>query len=100
MPRFAFGLQLPLHHDLRGDSGVIRTDHPIGVVTLHTVIANQRIHQRLLKRVAHVQRAGHVGRRQLNGVRGLRSVTIRNEISGLLPDRIPLALDVFWFEGF
>ena len=65
-------LQLALDHDLRGDAGVVGADHPVGVEAAHAVIADQRIHQRLLERVAHVQRAGDVRRRQLDAIGGLR----------------------------
>ena len=68
MACLALGLELLLNHDLRGDASVIGTDDPIGVVALHAVIANERVHQRLLKGVTHVQHASDIRRRQLNCV--------------------------------
>ena len=53
----AFRFELALDHDLRGDAGVIGADHPVGVEAAHAVVADQRVHQRLLERVPHVQRA-------------------------------------------
>src|SRR5713226_7272118 len=35
VPRFSFGLELALDHDLRRDTGVIGTDHPVRVETAH-----------------------------------------------------------------
>ena len=67
--RLSFGLQLALNHNLRRDARVIGADDPVGVVPAHAVIANERIHQCLLERVAHVQGPGHIGRRQLDAVR-------------------------------
>ena len=62
-------LQLVLDDDLRRDAGVIGADLPQRVVAAHAVIADQHVHQRLLERVSHVQRAGDVRRRQLNAER-------------------------------
>ncbi len=59
-------LQLAFHHDLGGDAGVVGARHPQRVVALHAVIAREAVHDRLVERMAHVQRAGHVGRRQLD----------------------------------
>jgi hypothetical protein len=60
-------LQLALDDDLRGDAGVVGARHPQRVVAAHAVVAGQRVHDGLVERVAHVQRARHVGRRQLDG---------------------------------
>jgi hypothetical protein len=56
-------LELALDHDLGSDAGMVGADDPVGVEATHAVIADQRVHQGLLERVAHVQRAGNVGRR-------------------------------------
>jgi hypothetical protein len=37
--------------DLGGDASVVGADHPVGVEAAHAVIADQRVHQRLLERV-------------------------------------------------
>jgi hypothetical protein len=64
--RQALLLQLALDHDLGGDAGVVGAGHPQRVVAAHAVVARQRVHDGLVERVAHVQRAGDVGRRQLD----------------------------------
>jgi hypothetical protein len=69
MARFAFDLELALDDHLRRNAGVIGADLPERVVALHAVIADERIHQRVLECVAHVQTAGHVRRRDHDAVR-------------------------------
>ena len=63
--------QLALDHVLRGDAGVVHARQPERVVALHPPAADQRVHQRVLERVAEVQRAGHVRRRDDDGERRL-----------------------------
>ena len=60
MPIQTLRLELAFDQHLGGDPGMIRTHLPQGLITLHPPDANQRIHQRVLKRVTHVQAAGHV----------------------------------------
>ena len=67
MAGFAFTGELALDHDLRGNAGVVGAGHPQRVLAQHAVVARERVHDGLVKSVAHVQRARHVGRRQLNG---------------------------------
>ena len=91
--RLALLLQLALDDDLRGDAGVVGAGHPVGVVAAHAVVADQRVHQRLLEGVAHVQRAGDVGRRQLDAVGGRAAVAAGANQPRGFPARIPAALD-------
>ncbi len=92
--RGAFRFELALDHDLRGDAGVVGARLPQRVVTAHAVIAGERVHQRLLERVPHVQRPGDVGRRQQDAVVvGIPLVEAGLEIAAVLPDRIPARLD-------
>src|SRR5581483_6443186 len=84
--------ELALDHDLRSDAGVVGADHPVGVVAAHAVIANERVHQRLLEGVAHVQGAGDVRRRQLDAVRRLLVVAMP-EVAGGFPALVPALLD-------
>ena len=67
---------------------------------LHAVVARQRVHDRLVERMAHVQRAGHVGRRQLDAERGLGRVQRRHIGAAGFPQRAPARLDGGGFEGF
>ena len=66
MTRHAFFGQLALHHDLGGDTGVVGARNPSGVAAFHAVIAGEAVHNGLVEGVAHVQRAGHIRRRQLD----------------------------------
>jgi hypothetical protein len=62
--RDSLRVELTLDDDLRRDPGVIGTRLPQRVVAPHAMIARQRIHDRLVEAVPHVQGAGDVGRRQ------------------------------------
>ena len=62
MARNALRIELAFDDDLCRDSGVVGARLPQGVLTLHAVIAGQRVHQRLVEAMPHVQRAGDVGR--------------------------------------
>ncbi|KAG1435026.1 hypothetical protein G6F55_014425 [Rhizopus delemar] len=70
---------------------MVGTDLPQRVVAAHAVVAHQRVHQGLLEGMAHVQGAGHVRRRQQDGVRLARAG--RLEVAGLLPGRGEGGLD-------
>jgi hypothetical protein len=63
----ALGLQLALHHNLRGNARVVGAGHPHRVEPGHAVVAGQAVHDGLVEGMAHVQRARHIGRRQLDG---------------------------------
>ena len=67
-------IELALDHDLRGDAGVVGARNPQRVVAAHAVVARQAIHDGLVERMAHVQRAGDIGRRQLDGEDGFAGV--------------------------
>ena len=45
---------------------MVGADLPQRVVAAHPVVPDHEVHQRLLERMPHVQRAGDVGRRQLD----------------------------------
>lgn len=96
----AFALQLPLHHHLGGNARVIGAHHPVGIEPLHAVIADQRIHQRLLEGMTHVQGARDIGRRQLDAVAacGSRRFVVP-EAAAVLPERIPARFDVGRLEA-
>ena len=95
----AFGLQLPLDHDLRRDPGVIRPDHPVRVEAAHAVIPDQSVHERLLERVPHMQGAGDVRRGQLDAVGRFLRIGRIPEITARLPKRIPARFDLVWVKG-
>ncbi len=99
MARHAFGVQLPLDDNLRRDAGMIGARLPQRVKAAHPVIANQRVHNRLLKTVPHMERAGDVRRRQQNAEAvffGLGRIQTGAKITGRFPLWIPA---VFYFGG-
>ncbi len=66
--RLAFFLQdLPLDHHLRGDAGMVDARHPADVEAAHALEAHHGVLDGGGERVAHVQRAGDVGRGQDDG---------------------------------
>ncbi|MNS53284.1 hypothetical protein D3C72_860350 [compost metagenome] len=99
MARHALGFQLALHHDLRGDTGVVGTRHPQRVGAAHARVARQAVHDGLVERVAHVQRAGHIGRRQLDGEIGAIGVHRGLGDAAALPFGAPFRLDGGGFEA-
>ena len=94
----ARGVQLTLDHHLGGDAGVIRARLPQRVEAAHPVIADERIHDRVLKRVPHMQRAGDVGGRDDDGVG--RGPTARREITGTVPESVDARFDCAGGIGF
>ena len=68
MARFAgFRFELALHHHLRGDARVVYAGHPQRVKALGPLEAGEYVVQGEDQRVAHVQVARDVGRRNHNG---------------------------------
>ena len=66
--RAAFFDQFLFNLRLRGDPGVVGAEDPLRVLAAHAVEANQRVLNRAVERVAHVQRAGDVRGRNRNRV--------------------------------
>ena len=85
--------KLTLDHHLRGDAGMVGANHPQRVPTFKPVIADQHVLKRVVERVAHVQAAGDVRRRDHDGER-LRIRAGRMECTGRLPVRVPALLNV------
>jgi hypothetical protein len=92
MPVFAFGIELTLDHHLRRDARVIGAGLPQHVVARHAMLARQGVHQGVLERMPHVQRARDVGRRDHDAIR-LASAAGRKPAI-LLPSLIDALLDV------
>ena len=97
-------LQLALHHDLRGDARVVGAGHPHRVEAAHAMVAGQAVHDRLVERMAHVQRARHVGGRQLDGESGFsrhwraRATVARRAVSPFFPFRAPVGFQCSRFK--
>ncbi len=82
-----------LHDVLRGDARMIGARHPERLEPRHAFVPDEDVLQRVVQRVAHVQHAGHVRRRNDYGefrpVRGL----IRVEVTLFAPERVPPVFD-------
>ena len=87
MTGFVLRVELTLHYHLGGNSGVVGAGLPKGVVTAHTLIADQRIHDGVLKGVPHMQASGDIGRRDHNTV-GVFA-TLGGEVTRLFPCLVP-----------
>lgn len=94
-----FGLavdgELLFHHALGRDAGVIHAGLPEHLVALHPLAPGQGVHHGVLQRVAHVQAAGDVGRRQHDRVAGFVAGRVRGEVPGVHP----LAVDRVFGRG-
>ena len=88
--------QLPLDHHLGGDAGVIGAGLPQHVAAAHALEAAENVLQRVVERVAHMQRARHVRRRdhdgERRGVLPFRAAGL--ERAALLPDPGHAAFDI------
>ena len=87
LPVGALGLKLALNDHLCGDPRVIGAYLPQRVMSAHTVVANEGIHDGLLEAVPHVQRARDIGWRDRNTVGG--SFSGWREIARRFPLVIP-----------
>ncbi len=86
--------QLALDHHLRRDAGMVRARLPQHRLAAHPLEADQRVLDRVVEGVAHVQAAGDVGRRQHDAERLGRGVGTRREQAGVLPRGIDAGLDL------
>ncbi len=55
--------ELALDHHLGGDAGVVGADLPEHVLAAHPLEPAEHVLQRVVERMPHMERAGHVGRR-------------------------------------
>ena len=99
----ALGGQLPLHHVLGGDAGVVHARHPKHLTALLAVKAAQDILNGEVQGVAHVQGPGDVGRRDDDGVgfaRCVRAIQIGREGLVALPVGDPAGFHVLGLVPF
>ena len=89
---FAFRVEQAFDHHLRRNAGMIHAGLPQRAVSFHAVIACQRIHDRVLERVPHVQGAGHVWRWDHDAI-GF-AIAGRGEIALRFPALVEALFDV------
>ena len=91
--------ELALDDVLRGDARMVRAGDPGGHLAAHAVVATEDVLDRVVERMAHVQRSGDVGRRDdhREGLPGALLVTV--EIAALPPHAVPALLDGRWLVG-
>ncbi len=91
-PGGAFGIQQALDDHLCRDARVVHSRLPERAIPGHALVARQRVHDRVLERVAHVQRARDVGRWDHDAIR--LAVALRGEITAFFPALIDALLDL------
>src|SRR3546814_12088382 len=82
------GVHLPLNHHLRGDARMISANHPQRILAAQPFITDHDILKCIVKRMADMERSGHVGWR-IDNSEGLRVGAFRTEQSLAFPMRIP-----------
>ncbi len=97
------GIQLSFNNDLGGDAGVVGAGDEYGVVARHAAVAHQPVHDGLVERVAHVERARHIGRRELDHIglafRPRFYMLARREVAALVPLGVPAGFQFGRFEA-
>ena len=89
---FGFG-DLFFNHVLRGDAGVVGAGHPQRLATGHAAIADQRVLNRIVQRVADVQHTGDVGRRNHDAIRCLRAGRLSGDFGVKNTRPFPIRID-------
>jgi len=85
-------LHLPLDHHLRCNAGMVGADHPQRILAAQPFVADHHVLQRVVERVADVQRSGHVRRRVHDGEgRGIGAFGAEQAVR--FPVGIPLGFD-------
>ena len=98
----ALGGQLPLHHHLRGDSGMVGARLPQGGFAAHALVAHHGVHHRVVEAVPHVQAAGDVGRRDHDavGIAVIARIAFRGEEAVIFPVLVPALFDIVGVVAF
>src|SRR5207245_4284133 len=87
-----FLAQPALDDGLGTDAGVIRAGYPQGVITLHTPPADQYVLERVIQSVPHMQRPGHIRRRNDDAERFAFAIRPAVEVAVLTPKLQPTLL--------
>ncbi len=77
---------------------MVRADHPQSVFALQALVTDHDILQRVIQRVADMERSGHIGRRVDDG-EGLGIGALGPECAALFPMGIPFRLDCGGIES-
>ena len=93
-------LQHGYHPRLGGDGGVVGAGHPEGFPAFHARLPDEDVLNRVVEHVAHVQHAGHVGRRDDDGVGFFFRVRLGGEQLVFQPVGVPLVLNVLGLVSF
>ena len=88
--------QLSFNDHLRGDAGMIGAHLPEGALAVHAREANEGVHERVLKGVAHVQGAGHIRRRNHDRVWLTRILGL--EKAARFPPLVQAGFNRFWLK--
>ena len=78
---------------------MVGAGHPQGLIALHPLGADEDILQGLVKRVTHVELAGHVRGRNDNRIGFLVRIDLGMEKAGVVPEAVQLVLDRFRVVG-
>ncbi len=89
--------QLLFHPVLRCDPGMVHPGQVQRRMALHAFAPDDDVLHRVVERMAHVQDAGDVRRRDDDRERVTAGIDLRTEGAGLFPDRIPASFDVCRF---
>ena len=87
------GGELLFHDGLGGDTRVVHARQPQHLVPEHPLATAQRVHQRVVESVTHVQAARDVGWGQHDGVGRLAAGGVGFEVPGVDPGPVQLRLD-------
>src|SRR5690606_9529556 len=90
--------ELTLDHHLRGDAGVIHARLPEDALAAQPLEADQDVLQRVVERVADVERAGDVRRRDHDAERVRLRIGLWLERAAFLPGLRPEGLHLLWIE--
>ena len=90
--RDALALELLVHLGLGGDACVVRSQDPAGGAAAHAVVADERVLDRVVHGVAHVQDARDVGGRDDDGA-------VSHPLAALVAARVDPALDELGLRG-
>ena len=98
MACLARGIQLSLHHHLGRNAGVVRAGLPQRLIAFHPMVSNERIHDRILKGMAHVQAARHIRWRNCDAKS--RAFATRGKRAIAFPRLVKRLLDGVWVVCF